>query len=134
MHDELAAAIDGKGAFRRFKDVLIAHPVDRERWFTFRSERLKACMEAWLSAHDLEAIPRPEWPVPAADEVVPRDEGETPRAVIVEERRSRVRSLIDLLPARELDAAESYLDFLRTRRRPPRSSARGATTSKGEEE
>ena len=130
VHDELAASIDGKGAFRRFKDVLIAHPIERERWFTFRSERLRACMEAWLSAHDLEAIPRPDWPVPSADEVVPREEeGAVPRAVIIEERRARVRSLVELLPVRELDAAEAYLDFLRTRRRPPRSSARAASLS-----
>src|SRR5690606_7419049 len=40
LRDRLTAAIDGKGAFRRFKDVLMSHGPERERWFAFRSERL----------------------------------------------------------------------------------------------
>ena len=57
----LGEAIDGKGAFRRFKDVLMSHAHDRERWFAFRSERLRVFMEAWLSAHAIVAVARPEW-------------------------------------------------------------------------
>ena len=124
LHAELAAAIDGKGAFRRFKDVLINHPVDRERWFSFRSERLRACMEAWLTAHDLIPVERPEWPVPSADEVEPRPVETTTRAQKVELRRGRIRSLVDRLPVRELDAAEAFLEFLRVRRR-RRGAAQG---------
>jgi len=44
LRRRLNVAIDGKGAFRRFKDALVNHPVDRERWFAFRSERLRSCM------------------------------------------------------------------------------------------
>src|SRR6201992_2159952 len=51
LRDKLTSAIDGKGAFRRFKDVLMAHAPERERWFAFRSERLRVFMEARLSAH-----------------------------------------------------------------------------------
>ncbi|MEM6961322.1 MAG: UPF0158 family protein, partial [Myxococcota bacterium] len=40
LRHKLLVAIDGKGAFRRFKDVLMNYPVDRERWFAFRTERL----------------------------------------------------------------------------------------------
>ena len=36
LRHKLLTAIDGKGAFRRFKDVLMGHPVDRERWVKFR--------------------------------------------------------------------------------------------------
>jgi hypothetical protein len=61
LKGKLAQAIDGKGAFRRFKDVLMSYAADRERWFTFRSERLRTFMEAWLSAHAIKAIPRPTW-------------------------------------------------------------------------
>src|SRR5262245_42147228 len=64
LRDRLAAAIDGKGAFRRFKDVLMAHGPERERWFAFRSERLRVFMEAWLSAHALSAVARPVWAAP----------------------------------------------------------------------
>jgi hypothetical protein len=53
LKTKLSQAIDGKGAFRRFKDVLMSFAADRERWFTFRSERLRTFMEAWLAAHDL---------------------------------------------------------------------------------
>ncbi len=55
----LTTAIDGKGAFRRFKDVLMSATEERERWFAFRSERLRVFMEAWMGAHGLAPIARP---------------------------------------------------------------------------
>src|SRR6201989_1127921 len=61
LRGKLAHAIDGKGAFRRFKDVLMTYATDRERWFAFRSERLRTFMEAWLNAHAIKAIARPTW-------------------------------------------------------------------------
>lgn len=61
LRGKLAQAIDGKGAFRRFKDVLMTYAADRERWFAFRSERLRTFMEAWLTAHAITAVPRPGW-------------------------------------------------------------------------
>jgi hypothetical protein len=61
LRGKLAHAIDGKGAFRRFKDVLMTYAADRERWFAFRSERLRTFMEAWLNAHAIQAVPRPGW-------------------------------------------------------------------------
>src|SRR6476469_56660 len=74
LQGKLSQAIDGKGAFRRFKDVLMAYAPERERWFAFRSERLRIFMEAWLSAHALNPVARPMW-VP---EVAPRAEGAPP--------------------------------------------------------
>src|SRR6202042_1702032 len=71
LQAKLGQAIDGKGAFRRFKDVLMAYAPERERWFAFRSERLRIFMEAWLGAHALNPIARPVW-VP---EVPSRPEG-----------------------------------------------------------
>src|ERR1700755_1536805 len=68
---KLTQAIEGKGALRRFKAVLMAYGPERERWFTFRSERLRIFMEAWLGAHALNPVARPVW-VP---EVTPRPEG-----------------------------------------------------------
>jgi hypothetical protein len=132
LRGKLLGAIDGKGAFRRFKDVLMSYPVDRERWFAFRSERLRACMEAWLQAHGIEAIVRPEWRVPTADEVktqVAEQEerpGRRSRAAIVEAQRKRLEELIELLPARELDAAIAFLEFLRERKHLPRPRAKTA--------
>src|SRR4249920_281545 len=73
LKTSLAQAIDGKGAFRRFKDVLMSYTEDRERWFTFRSERLRTFMEAWLTAHAIQAVARPSWGEgpPSVDEAPP---------------------------------------------------------------
>ena len=84
LQAKLSQAIDGKGAFRRFKDVLMAYAPERERWFAFRSERLRIFMEAWLSAHALNPVPRPVW-VP---EVAARPEGPgLPIAALPDPRR-----------------------------------------------
>jgi hypothetical protein len=61
LRGSLTQAIDGKGAFRRFKDALMAFAEERERWFAFRSERLRTFMEAWLGAHAIKPITRPSW-------------------------------------------------------------------------
>jgi hypothetical protein len=131
LRDKLVRAIDGKGAFRRFKDVLMSYPVDRERWFAFRSERLRSCMEGWLGAHGIEVVERSQWRVPTADEVRPQVEreeerraGRRTRAAVVEAQRQRLAELVETLPARELDAALAFLEFLRERKRLPRPQAR----------
>ncbi len=131
LRDQLVRSIDGKGAFRRFKDVLMSFPVDRERWFAFRSERLRACMEAWLAAHGIEAAPRGEWRVPTAEEVRPQVEreeekraGRRTRAVVAEAQRRKLAELVEALPARELDAAVAFLEFLRERKHTPRPRAK----------
>jgi hypothetical protein len=122
LRQRLLQSIDGKGAFRRFKDVLMSFPVDRERWFTFRSERLRMCMEGWLDAQGIEAVERPEWQVPTAEDVkaaVPNLEPvERPVRSTVKARpsneasRNRLRELVDLLPVRHLDTAAAFLAFL----------------------
>ena len=123
LRTRLVAAIDGKGAFRRFKDVLLTFPADRERWFQFRTERLRACMEAWLDSNDLEAVPRVVWTPPA-----PEDAAETPaedeavetlrRARMgIEGLRRRLRDAVDGVPARDLETALAFLEWLRDRGR-----------------
>ncbi|MBX3250353.1 MAG: hypothetical protein KF901_24460 [Myxococcales bacterium] len=130
LHRRLVQAIDGKGAFRRFKDVLMSYPVDRERWFTFRSERLRSCMEGWLEAHDLKAVERPAWPVPTADDVkeqvvvAEESKGRRARGELAADQRGRLHELVDTLPARELNAALAFLEFLRERRHAPRPRAK----------
>jgi hypothetical protein len=36
LRELLEVALDGRGAFRRFKNVLASYPKERERWFEFR--------------------------------------------------------------------------------------------------
>jgi hypothetical protein len=44
----LEVSVDGKGAFRRFKDVLTRYPEERERWFRFKDERMEQRASEWL--------------------------------------------------------------------------------------
>ena len=44
----LEVAINGKGAFRRFKDVLANYPEENDRWFCFKDERMEQRALEWL--------------------------------------------------------------------------------------
>lgn len=48
LHELLEVAVDGRGAFRRFKNVLASYPQERERWFEFRDQDLQRQIDAWL--------------------------------------------------------------------------------------
>jgi hypothetical protein len=56
LRDLLEVAINGRGAFRRFKDVLLSYPEERERWFAFERERLVERIRDWLQAEEIEPI------------------------------------------------------------------------------
>jgi uncharacterized membrane protein YgcG len=122
LRGRLVTAIDGKGAFRRFKDVLMSFPADRERWFVFRTERLRACMDAWLEAHNIEAVARPVWSPPASEvseEIAEEDDAVATlrRARLgVEGERRRLRELVDAVALKDVDTAIAFLEFLRDRR------------------
>ena len=134
LASKLTQAIDGKGAFRRFKDVLMSFGPERERWFSFRSERLRIFMEAWLNAHALTPVARPVW-VPV--EAPPRPEGEAAEPAVpvvappreepvreapvrrgksVETLRKNLRDLVDALGPRDLDTLTAFAEFLKARR------------------
>jgi Uncharacterised protein family (UPF0158) len=59
LRDRLEVALDGRGAFRRFKNVLLDVPADRERWFAFREERLHAAAREWLAKEGVEPTTAP---------------------------------------------------------------------------
>jgi hypothetical protein len=132
LREKLGHAIDGKGAFRRFKDVLMTFASERERWFTFRSERLRTFMEAWLAAHAIKAVPRPVWvdvppPPPSeaalsspvlpdsADTDGPRSHGGR-RTRNADSLRVQLKELAESLGPRDLDMVVSFGEFLRARR------------------
>lgn len=142
LKTKLSQAIDGKGAFRRFKDVLMSFAADRERWFTFRSERLRTFMEAWLSAHAIKAVPRPTWgdgpasaEEPLPDSLVPLSQASLERAEQLDHEapdapksqsgrrqrnadtlRTALKELGDALGPRELDLLVAFAEFLKARR------------------
>ncbi|HEV8616525.1 MAG TPA: UPF0158 family protein [Methylomirabilota bacterium] len=59
LRDRLEIALDGHGAFRRFKKLLLDFPAERERWFTFQDARLCAAARGWLAEHDIEPTTTP---------------------------------------------------------------------------
>jgi predicted nucleotidyltransferase len=51
--ENLERAIEGRGAFRRFKDTLLEYPELRQVWFIFHDARMARRAVAWLADHDL---------------------------------------------------------------------------------
>jgi hypothetical protein len=118
LRERLIIAIDGKGAFRRFKDVLLNYPVERERWFSYRGDLLHWAMQKWLEKEQLSPKEPAPWgvaPEPKEDEVVlerpAAAAGDSPGEIL----RRQAKELIDQIPAVELPAAIAFLDFLRER-------------------
>lgn len=54
LRELLETAIQGSGAFRRFKDVLSRYPEAQENWFRFRDERERRRMTDWLASQGIE--------------------------------------------------------------------------------
>jgi hypothetical protein len=125
LRERLTRAIDGKGAFRRFKDVLMSYGPDRERWFAFRSERLRVFMEAWLAAHALNPVARTNWQptVPTPEVGTPK---ETPpisqeqlsgrRGRSADALKKQLRELMDALGVRDLEKVVAFAEFVKARR------------------
>jgi hypothetical protein len=130
LRAKLAVSIDGKGAFRRFKDVLMTYTTERERWFAFRSERLRIFMEAWLNAHALQAVARPTLvhEAPPAEEAAPpsseagsampqtAEAREVKRGRTAETLRKSLRELSEVLGPRDLETLAAFAEFLKSRR------------------
>lgn len=55
--DRLEIAIQGRGAFRRFKDVLARWPDELERWFAFSEDRQCGRARAWLAGAGYRPLP-----------------------------------------------------------------------------
>jgi hypothetical protein len=116
LRERLLIAIDGKGAFRRFKDVLLAFPAERERWFAYRSELLHFHIQTWLDHMDIQVANPPPWgrveqPAEPAEIPRPLSSGEAPGEIL----RRQAREMLDEIPAAELPSALAFLEFLRER-------------------
>ena len=122
LKEKLNIAIDGKGAFRRFKDVLMGYPAERERWFTKRSSKLHAHMIEWIQVKRIKPANIPPW-----DEAYDKSRRFEEKRIRSEasgtglrdgqtDLRAVCRDLIDVIPSRELPTAATFLEFLRGRR------------------
>ncbi len=48
LRQTLIEGIEGKGAFRRFREILVSYPVEEERWLALRDRRIREEIEDWL--------------------------------------------------------------------------------------
>src|ERR1035441_8964391 len=64
LREELHRAFRGRGAFRRFREVLGDNFRERERWFQFKRERLRQHMTDWLASLDIEPLWEEPPPLP----------------------------------------------------------------------
>lgn len=117
LRERLIISIDGKGAFRRFKDVLLAYPAERERWFSYRADLLHWHIHNWLEQHDITPTNEPPWGSVSAPQELPT----VGRPVVHgteapgEALRRQARDLIETIPAIELPTAIAFLEFLKLR-------------------
>jgi len=117
LRERLIISIDGKGAFRRFKDVLLAYPAERERWFSYRADLLHWHTQNWLESHEIHPTNEPPWGKVEAPQELPA----VGRPVVHgteapgEALRRQARELIETIAAIELPTAIALLEFLKQR-------------------
>ncbi|HZJ62123.1 MAG TPA: UPF0158 family protein [Kofleriaceae bacterium] len=117
LRERLIISIDGKGAFRRFKDVLLAYPAERERWFSYRADLLHWHIAQWLEQHEITTSNSPPWGAVTPPQELPAvgrpvvHGSETPGEAL----RRQARELIETIAAIELPTAIAFLEFLKQR-------------------
>jgi hypothetical protein len=71
LKERLADSIVGKGAFRRFKDIIGRFPEERKRWFAFRDVLLHRHILDWLKQCRVEIVEMPAWSLELPDTPAP---------------------------------------------------------------
>ena len=61
LRGRVEAAINGKGAFRRFKDILLTVPDERRRWFEFRDHKMRERVVEWVREKGIQPLNEPPW-------------------------------------------------------------------------
>lgn len=61
LKERLTDSIVGRGAFRRFKDIVGRFPEERKRWFAFRDALLHRHILDWIKVHHIELLEMPAW-------------------------------------------------------------------------
>jgi len=117
LRERLNLSIDGKGAFRRFKDLLLPHPPDPDPRFPSPHHLLHWHIQTWLESHDIHPTNAPPWGTVEAPQELPAvgrplvHGTEAPGEAL----RRQARDLIETIAAIELPTAIAFLEFLRQR-------------------
>ncbi|MBN1876570.1 MAG: hypothetical protein JXA33_20260 [Anaerolineae bacterium] len=86
LRQHLWELLSGRGAFRRFKDTLLAFPDERNRWFSFSSERARQRALNWLATQQIQVIQ--DWNALSASS----QSGPSPRARLIAEALNFTRT------------------------------------------
>ncbi len=69
LKDRLYRAIEGRGAFRMFRDILADYPAEEKRWYAYRSRAAARYARDWLENRGIEPLnPLPEVEEPEVDD------------------------------------------------------------------
>jgi hypothetical protein len=115
LQNRLWQAIEGRGAFRRFKDVLAGHYREEKRWYAFQDTQVKGRILDWLASEGIEPIdsasPPAQEPGPAGPTARERLLGEVLAFVRVASRLAGVTriALIGSLTTEEPDPKDADL-------------------------
>ena len=61
VRERMEAAINGKGAFRRFKDILLTLPDERRRWFEYRDQKMREHIINWVNEQGVVPLNEAPW-------------------------------------------------------------------------
>jgi hypothetical protein len=61
LRTRMEAAINGKGAFRRFKDILLTEPDLRRRWFEYRDQMMRLRIVEWIREQGVMPLNEAPW-------------------------------------------------------------------------
>ncbi len=115
LKQKLVSAVDGKGAFRRFKDALADDSEKRELWFARRSVKLQAHIAEWLKAKNITPANASPWEEGASTrkfETVRRNRYGTASRTQGASQRRAAHELVDLIRPSDLHLAVAFLEFL----------------------
>ena len=104
LKEGLAAALVGKGAFRRFKDQLLDYPEVRQQWFAFKDAEVYAYIRDWLVREGVQATNEP----PAGTIKERINNSQPPPAV---ETRRELRSAPSELPGSDNEWKAAIADY-----------------------
>jgi hypothetical protein len=57
MRERLEIAIHGRGAFRRFKDLIARYPDTQDQWYAYKDARERQQVLEWLGVQGIEPVP-----------------------------------------------------------------------------
>lgn len=73
LRTRMEAAINGKGAFRRFKDILLTEPELRRRWFEYRDQMMRLRIVEWIREQNVMPLNEAPW-APGETYINPNDQ------------------------------------------------------------